>query len=77
MSPVTQELIDWHVQTIARSRAAGEAAGEARGEAQGEARGIERVAKAMISDGADDAYVSRMTGLDGKAVKKLRASMRT
>ncbi len=71
MSPVTQEMIDWYAQSNYRSGVEG----EARGRAEGRAEGIEKVAKNMISDGADDEYVSHMTGLEIEAVKKLRASV--
>ncbi len=68
---MTPEMIEWYAQSNARSRDEG----KAEGRAEGRAAGIEKVAKNMISDGADDAYVSRMTGLDIETVKEMRISM--
>ncbi len=62
MSPVTEELLNWHVQSNARSRA------------EGEALGIKKVAKTMISMGLDDKIVSQATGLDLKTVSRLHVS---
>ncbi len=67
MIPVTEELPNWHLQTIARS--------EAKGKAEGRAEGKEETARNLFAMGMDDAFVSQATGLDSKTVKKMRASM--
>ena len=55
--------MNWHLQTVARSRA------------EGEAEAAEEVAKNLFAMVMDDAFVSRAIGLDIGAVQRMRASM--
>ena len=50
----------------------GEAAGEKRGIKKGTKQGMEQAAKALIGEGMDNLFISRVTKLSEKEIEKLR-----
>ncbi|TVP53460.1 MAG: hypothetical protein EA349_13620 [Halomonadaceae bacterium] len=68
--PIGETLMTYEECVLAR----GEAKGEARGEARGEAKKSQQIALNLLKEGAEEAFVGKVTGLSLEQVRELRVT---